>query len=325
MSDASETTVGFIGIGSMGAPIAANLRKAGFRLVVNDTRREAAAALEKDGAIWADTPAALAARCDVVFTCLPSLAAIESVVLGKDGILAGARPGLAYFELSTNSLELAKRLHAACAECGVEMLEAPISGGAVGAARGKLAIWAGGDKATFQRFEHVLRGFSDRPRHLGAFGAGLVAKLTHNCTSAILNAALGETFTMAIKAGADPLSLFQAVREGVVGRRRTFDVLADQYLSGAYEPTGAALRILYKDVLLATEAAREMGVPMPMAQMAFADLQIANQRGWSERDRRSTFLLQQERAGLSFPPVPRADLDEVFRQDPPAPTDNSRA
>ncbi len=154
-------TVGFIGLGIMGAAMATNLQKAGFRLVVNDTRRAATAAHEKAGATWADTPRAVAEQSEVVFTCLPSLGAIEAVALGPDGIIAGIRSGQAYFEMSTNSLELARRLDAAFAERGAHMLrEAPISGGGTGAKRGRLAIWVGGEKSAYD--QHLGRPPRDR-------------------------------------------------------------------------------------------------------------------------------------------------------------------
>ena len=304
--------------------MAANLLKAGYGLVVHDIRREAATALEQNGAIWADTPRALTEQSEVVITSLPSLRAIEEVALGPDGIIVGIRPGQAYFEMSTNSLELAKRLHAAFAERRAHMLEAPVSGGAIGAAQGKMAIWVGGDKATYQRYEDVLLAMGNKTRHIGAFGAGLVTKMAHNCASAMINAVLGEVFTMAVKAGAEPLALWEAVRQGVVGRRRTFDSLASNFLPSIYEPTSAALRILYKDVLVTTELAHQIGVTMPHAEIALSDLQEAMNRGWADRDRRVTMLLQQERVGVEIAVDPKA-ITEVLRRDPLAPTDVASA
>jgi 3-hydroxyisobutyrate dehydrogenase-like beta-hydroxyacid dehydrogenase len=320
MSENRNITVGFIGLGIMGAPMSANLVKAGYRVVVNDIRREAAADLENSGAIWAATPRETAAQCDVVMTCLPTVKAIETVALGQDGIIEGAHPGLAYFEMSTNAMQTAKQLNAAFAERGVQMLEAPISGGGPGAAKGQLAIWVGGDRATYDRFEGVLRAMGDQTRYIGAFGAGLVTKMTHNCISGSINAVLAEVFTMAIKAGAEPLALWEAVRQGVLGRRRTFDGMGQNFLPGIYEPTNAATRILYKDMFVATELGRELGTPMPIANLALADLQVAMGRGWQDRDCRSMMLIQQERAGVHFAVDP-ADIAEVFRRDPPAPTD----
>jgi len=320
-TEQAKPTVGFIGLGVMGAAMAANVRKAGFPLVVNDVRREAAESVLQAGAQWAATAREVAERSDVVFTCLPTVAAIEAVTLGPGGVLDGIRPGAALFEMSTNSIELAKRMHAAFAERGAHMLDAPISGGAGGAQRGRLAIWVGGDAEAYRRFEPVLLAIGDHPVHVGAPGSGLVTKLVHNCTSQATQAAIAEIFTLGVKAGAEPLALWRAIRQGSIGRRRTFDGLIDEFLPAAYEPAHAALRIVWKDTLLATELGRELGVPMPFSNLAFAQIQEAMNRGWSERDCRSVMLLPQEKAGVSIQVDPEA-IREVLRDDPPAPTDS---
>jgi 3-hydroxyisobutyrate dehydrogenase len=320
MSDATRPTVGFIGLGIMGGSMVANLRRAGFPTVVNDINPAAAERHLTAGAEWADTPKDLAARSDVVFTCLPGLAQIESVALGANGIIEGIRRGGAFFEMSTNSLELVKRLSAAFSARDAHMLDAPISGGAKGAERGRLAVWVGGDKSVFETFRPVLRAMGDRPIHVGSVGAGLVTKLVHNCASQSMQAALAEVFAMGVKAGAEPLSLWEAIRQGSIGRRRTFDGLADEYLPAHFEPPSAALRIIHKDMLLATGLARELGVPMRFANLALADITEAMNRGWSERDARSVMLLPQERVGVAIKVDP-ADVREVLRRDPAAPTD----
>jgi 3-hydroxyisobutyrate dehydrogenase-like beta-hydroxyacid dehydrogenase len=321
MSGDKNIKIGFIGLGVMGGAMAANLLKKGFHLVINDARREACASHEAAGAIWADTARAVAEQSDVVFTCLPTVAVIEQVALGPNGLIEGIKPGQAYFEMSTNSLDMIKKLHAAFAERGAHFLESPISGGGGGAKRGRLAIWAGGDKATYQRYEHVLRAIGDKPTHVGPIGSGLVTKLVHNCTSQATQAAIAEVFSFGVKAGAEPLALWKAIRQGSIGRRRTFDGLATHCLTAEYdEKPEAALRIIHKDMYLATGLAREIGAPMPIANMAFADIQAAMNRGWSERDARAVMLLPQERAGVNIK-VTRAEIDEVFRNDPAAPTD----
>lgn len=323
MSDQKTVKVGFIGLGVMGAAMATNLQKAGYPLVVHDVRREAAAPHEKAGASWADTPRAVAEQSEVVLTCLPTPKAIEEVALGPQGILAGIRPGGAFFEMSTNLPELIERLHAAFAERGAHMLEAPISGGGPGARRGRLAIWVGGEKEIFERYKPVLRAMGDFPTHVGPVGTGIVTKLVHNCASQTTQAAIAEAFVFGVKAGADPLSLWAAIRQGSIGRRRTFDGLAAQFLPGKFDDVQAALRIVYKDMLLATGLARDVGAPMRLANLAFADIQEAMNRGWSERDSRSVMLLPQERVGAHIAVDP-ADIDEVMRRDPAAPTDTRR-
>jgi len=143
--------LGFIGLGTMGASLASNLQKAGHALVVHDVRRAAAEPHLTAGATWAATPREVAAGADVIFTSLPGPPEVEAVALGKDGLLDGIKPGAAYFDLSTNSRNTVRKIHAAFSEKGAEMLDAPVSGGPRGAKTGKLAVWVGGDKATYER------------------------------------------------------------------------------------------------------------------------------------------------------------------------------
>src|SRR5438105_13372999 len=138
--------LGFIGLGTMGASLAANVQRAGHGLTVNDVRRTAAEAHVKAGAAWANSPCDVAAASDVVFTSLPGPPEVEAVALGTDGLLAGMKRGAACFDLSTNSRATVRKIHAAFAEQGAHMLDAPVSGGPRGAKTGKLAIWVGGDK-----------------------------------------------------------------------------------------------------------------------------------------------------------------------------------
>ena len=306
--------VGFIGLGTMGASMAANLQKSGHKLVVHDVRRAAAEKHLAAGAVWADSPRAVAEQVDVVFTSLPGPPEVEAVALGPNGILEGLKPGGAYFDLSTNAPSLVRRLNALFAEQNKYMLDAPVSGGPAGAASGKLAIWVGGDEQMFQRYKPVLDGFGDQARYIGPVGAGSIAKLVHNCAGYAVQAAMAEVFTMGVKAGLEPGPLFEAVRQGALGRRRMFDRLVDQFLPGKYEPPAFALKLAHKDMSLATALAKENKVPMRLAELALADMTEALNRGWAERDSRSPMLLQQERAGVSIA-VPEEVLKEIMAKD----------
>jgi 3-hydroxyisobutyrate dehydrogenase len=303
--------VGFIGLGTMGGKMAANLQRAGYPLMVYDVRREAAAPHLAAGAVWADSPRQVAQNCEVVFSSLPGPSDVEEVALGEDGVLGGMRPGGAYFDLSTNSPTVVRRISAAFAERGVHMLDAPVSGGPRGAATGKLAIWVGGEQRIFNQYKPVLDAIGDQARYVGPIGAATVAKLVHNCAGYILQRALSEVFTMGVKAGVGPLTLWEAVRHGALGRVRTFDGLAAHFLPGIYDPPDFALRLAHKDVTLATALGREMDVPMPMANLALAELTQALNRGWSERDSRVAMLLQQERAGVQIA-VDQSRIREVL-------------
>ena len=306
--------VGFIGLGTMGAGVAANLQKSGHALVVHDVRRSAAERHLAAGAVWADSPRAVAQQVDIVFTSLPGPPEVEAVALGPDGILAGLKRNGAYFDLSTNAPGLVRKLHALFAEQNNYLLDAPVSGGPAGAASGKLAIWVGGDEQIFQRFKPVLGGFSDQARYIGPIGSGSIAKLVHNGAGYAVQAALAEVFTMGVKAGLEPGPLFEAVRQGALGRRRLFDRLADQFLSGKYEPAAFALKLAHKDMSLATALGRDVKVPMRLAELALADMTEALNRGWGERDSRTPMLLQQERAGVSIA-VPEEVLRKIIAED----------
>ena len=306
--------VGFIGLGTMGASMAANLQKAQVRLVVHDVRREAAASHIEAGAQWADSPKALAAECDVIFTSLPGPKEVEAVALGEDGLIAAMKPGSAYFDLSTNSPTLVRRIAAEFAERGLHMLDAPVSGGPAGAKSGKLALWVGGEKAVFDQHKRLLDAIGDQARYIGAIGAGSVAKLVHNCAGYAIQAALAEVFTLGVKGGVEPLALWEAVSKGALGRRRTFERLADQFLPNVYEPPQFALRLAHKDMTLATNLGRELGVPMRLANLALEEMTEARNRGWDDLDSRSPMMLQQERAGVKIA-VDRADLAAAVERD----------
>jgi 3-hydroxyisobutyrate dehydrogenase-like beta-hydroxyacid dehydrogenase len=292
--------VGFIGLGTMGANMASNLQRAGHELIVNDLREEAATPHLTAGANWGDTPRVVAESAEVVFTSLPGPVEVEKVALADDGLLVGLTPGKVYFDLSTNSPTLIRQLHATFAERGVHLLDSPVSGGPSGARSGKLALWVGGDQDVFNRYKPVLDAIGDQVMRVGDIGAGSVAKLVHNSAGYMIQCALAEAFTLGVKAGVDPLALWQAVRQGAVGRQPTFDRLAANFLLNKFDPPSFALRLAHKDVTLATALAREHRVPMHMANLALDELTEALNRGWGERDSRVAMLLQEERAGVEI-------------------------
>jgi 3-hydroxyisobutyrate dehydrogenase len=306
--------IGFIGLGTMGRHMASHLIKAGHALVVHDARKEATAPHRDAGAVWADNPRAVAEATEVVFTSLPGPPEVESVALGERGLLPGLSEGKVYFDLSTNSPALVRRIHDVFKARGIAMLDAPVSGGPRGAESGRLALWVGGDEDVFKRYKPVLDAIGDQAYYVGPIGAGSVAKLVHNCAGYIMQTAFAEVFTMGVKAGVEPLALWKAVRQGAGGRRRTFDGLVDQFLPGRFDPPAFALRLAHKDVTLATQLGREHKVPMRLANITLEEMTEALNRGWAERDSRVAMLLQEERAGVDIR-VPDAALKEVLDQD----------
>ena len=307
--------IGFIGLGTMGGSFATNIIKAGFNVTVNDIRRQVAEPQLAAGAKWAKTPRELAAGSDVILTSLPGPPEVEAVALDQtDGLVAGMSPGSILFDLSTNSPTMIRKIHGVMAEKGLHCFDAPVSGGPKGAISGKLAIWVGGDEAIFNANRAALDALGDQVRYIGPIGAGAVAKLVHNAAGYAIQTAMAEVFSMGVKAGVEPLALWEAVRQGARGRQRTFDSLADHYLINQYEPADFALKLAHKDVSLAAEVGREFGVPMRLINATVADMTEALGRGWADWDSRSAMILQQERASIEFALDP-ADVEAVLDSD----------
>ncbi len=303
--------VGFIGIGLMGSSMALNVRAKGHDLIVNDIRREASAPHVKAGAAWADSARKVAEASDVVFTSLPGPKEVEAVA---EELLRGMRKGTAWFDLSTNSPTVVRRLEKRFAEKGIAMLDAPVSGGPAGAKSGQLALWVGGDRAEFDKYKAVLDAIGDQAAYIGPIGAGTVAKLVHNMAGYALMAALAEVFTLGVKAGVEPLALWEAVRQGAMGRKRVFDRLSEQFLRGKYEPAAFALKLGHKDVTLATELARELNVPMKIANVVHSEMTEAlNRKGWADIDSRVFMTLQEERAGVKIA-EPDEKIQEILKR-----------
>jgi 3-hydroxyisobutyrate dehydrogenase len=301
--------VGFIGLGTMGGSMAYNALQGGHEMVVHDIRREAATPHLEAGAVWADTPREVAEASDVVLTSLPGPTEVEAVALGEESLAQGLTAGKVYFDLSTSTPGLIRRIHEQLGARGIDVLDAPVSGGPRGARTRNLAIWVGGDREVYERCKPVLDAIGDKAYYVGPIGCGAIAKLVHNCAGYMIQCAMAEVFTMGVKAGVEPMALWQAVRKGATGRRGPFEGLAEHLLPGKFDPPDFALRLARKDVDLAVGVGREYDVPMKMATIALQELTEALNRGWAERDSRVAMLLQEERAGVEV----RVD-EELLRQ-----------
>jgi len=301
--------IGFIGLGTMGAGMAHNLQQAGHDLVVHDLNKESATPFVKAGAVWAETSAALARECDVLFTSLPGPKEMSEMAVGADGLASAMRPGSVWFDLTTNSPTTVREIGAILEKKGIRLLDAPVSGGPAGARSGKLALYIGGDRGAFEQYAELLDAIGDRVIYVGKIGAGSTAKIVHNLISLVSRMAIAEGISLGVKAGLDPLELWNAVRQGAIGRARTLDLVAEQYLQSSYEPPMFALRLAMKDFNLARDLAREYDVPMQQADAAYETYLAAIDRGWSERDSRSPMELQNERAGIAL----RASKEDVIK------------
>jgi len=306
--------VGFIGLGTMGGGMALNLRKAGCELIVHDLRPEVGEPLRAAGAQWAATIAEVGRAADVVFTSLPGPREMEAVGVGAGGLLKTMRTGGVWFDLTTNSPTMVRKVASQCEAKGIALLDAPVSGGPAGAKSGKLAIYVGGDEAMFTRHKALLAAIGDQVMYVGPIGAGNSAKLVHNCASFTIRTAIAEVFTLGVKAGVEPLALWHAIRQGVSGRRRTFDGIGEQYLQDKYQPAAFALKLAHKDMTLARELAQELGVPMKLADAAYEDMTAGVERGWGDWDSRSFMQLQNERAGVAIK-VSADDVKKTLARD----------
>jgi 3-hydroxyisobutyrate dehydrogenase len=248
---------------------------------------------------------------DVVMMSLPGPKEFETVTLGPDGLIHSIKPGQIILDLTTNSPTVVRRVSAKFAEKGAFLLDAPVSGGPTGAESGKMAVWVGGDEAAYEKALPVIRSISDAPKYIGDVGSGSIAKLVHNLSGYLLHASLAETFTMGVKAGLDAESLWEAVRQGALGRQQIFDVMAKQFLPGRFDPPDFALNLARKDVSLACEVGREFDVPMRMSHLVLSEMTEAINKGNGNRDSRSMMTLQEERAGVEVR-VPQERLDAIL-------------
>ena len=291
--------IGFIGLGNMGGPMALNLMKAGHSLVVNDIRRAMAEPHLAGGARWADTPAEVARMSELVLTSLPGPKEVEAVALGENGIILGIAQGSVYADLSTSSPSLIRRIHAAFAENGTAVLDAPVSGGIPGARAATLAVMVGGDEAVYTKIKPALDGIGDKVTYVGAVGAGAVAKLVHNMIALCTTQLLAEAFTMGVKAGVTPQALLTAVENGAYGQGMLLKgTMPKMVFRGNFDRVSFALRLSRKDLALATALGRELDVPMPIANLVEQDLLTALAHGLGEKDSSAAFTVQEDRAGV---------------------------
>jgi 3-hydroxyisobutyrate dehydrogenase len=290
--------IGFIGVGNIGAPIAGQLLAAGHALLVHDIRREAADGLVAAGARWAEAPAAMAAECDAVATCLPGPAEMEWVCLSVDGLVPHLKPGALYIDHTTNAPALVRRVAARLGEKGVAMVDAPVSGGMEGAQSRDLLVMAGGEAAAFGRARPLLEAIAKRVIHTGGIGTGSIAKIMHNSASFTLDSVMAECWTVGVKAGIDTATIVRVFNEAALGHQMSLKVrLPATYLRGDFDPR-FSLALARKDLGLALELARQTEVPMRFAALCEQELVEAMARGWAGRDASIALTLQEERAGI---------------------------
>ena len=288
--------IGFIGVGYMGRHMARNVAKGGHHLTVFDMRKEAAEELLSLGASWADSPQAVAAASEVMFTSLPRPQDVEEVATGEGGILQGAASGTAYFDLSTTDPDTIRRISEAARSKGVVMLDAPVSGGTAGAEKGTLCVMVGGDEPTYERYKTVLDLIGDKVMYCGDLGAGAVCKIVNNLVGLSVGVLLSEAFTMGVKAGVPPETLFEAVSKSS-GNTQAMQGFPAGLFKGNFEP-GFQLDLAAKDVGLATEMGRRLRVPMDLSNLVQQRYIEGQNSGWGRMAAGAVARVQEERAGV---------------------------
>lgn len=287
--------IGFIGLGIMGKPMAGNIRKAGFPVVVYDLLPAAVAELEALGASAAESPRALAEQVEIVVLCLPDSPDVETAVAGEDGVLAGIAPGKLIVDMSSISPVTARALAAQAAAQGVDMLDAPVSGGPMGAIQGTLSIMVGGNAEAFDRAMPVLQAMGKTILHMGEAGAGQVTKACNQAIIAVSIQAVAEAMLLAAKAGVDPAK----VREALLGGHafsKVLDYQGGRFLERDFTP-GFKTRLQYKDLNVVMETARTYGAPMPAAALVHQFYNALMAQGHADADHTILLSLMEEMAG----------------------------
>jgi 2-hydroxy-3-oxopropionate reductase len=293
--DTVSEKVGFVGLGIMGRPMARNLMRAGYDLVVYNRSRGKVEELIAEGAEAAESPRETAEYSDIVFTMLPGPPEVRQVVAGENGLLQGTREGSLLVDTSTSSPILARELGQTARRRGVGMLDAPVSGGDVGASEGTLSIMVGGEEVDFERAKPLFEVMGKTVVHVGESGAGQTVKACNQIVVALVIEAVSEALVLSEKTGVDPARVFEVLSGGLAGTS-VMDVKAEKFLSRDFEP-GGKVESHHKDLGIALEAGREHGVPLPVTATVGQMFEALLAKGRSGWDHAALLTLIEEWAG----------------------------
>src|SRR5947209_382068 len=294
MRRAMTTTIGFIGLGIMGKPMAHNLMKAGYKLVVYNRSQAPVKELAADGATGADSPKAVASQSDVVITMLPDSPQVQEVMTGKEGVLAGAKAGTLVIDMSTISPVVTQEVAKAALAQGVRMLDAPVSGGDVGAQQGTLSIMVGGSAEDFEQAKPIFEVLGKTVVHVGGTGAGQVVKACNQIVVALTIEAVSEALVLGSKAGVDPAIIIKVLSGGLAANR-VMEVRGPNFLQHNFQP-GFKIALHHKDLGIALSAGREYGVALPVTAIVDQMLQALKQRGQGDQDHSAILTLIEDLA-----------------------------
>ena len=289
--------VGFIGLGAMGGPMALNLVKAGFSLVVNDIIEAKTRPLKAAGATVADSAQAVAASSERTIVIVETTGQAEAVILGKHGIVDGARAGHIVLCMATIDPFAARDIADRLAARGMAMLDAPVSGGTARAQSGELSVIAGGERAVFDKCQDLFSAMGNRSFHVGPLGSGLAMKLVNNMLVQVNTVAVAEALVLGVKAGLDPQTIYEVVRVST-GASAAWEMRVPRILAGDYAP-GGTVDISYKDQELETAFAKRLGVPVLLANLTQQVYQMARAQGLNKEDGSAIVKIYEHLAGVS--------------------------
>ncbi|NLA57401.1 MAG: 2-hydroxy-3-oxopropionate reductase [Firmicutes bacterium] len=292
----THTKIGFIGLGIMGKPMAKNLVKAGYDLVVYDLNPQPVAELVAMGASEGSSPKDVAARTDTVILMLPNSPDVEAVMLGENGVLEGARSNLLVIDMSSIAPIVSQKMAKVAAEKGVRFMDAPVSGGEPAAIEGKLSIMVGADKKDFEEALPILEKMGNNIVLIGKVGSGNTAKLANQIMVAGNIAAMAEAFVLATKAGVDPWRLYKAVRGGLAGSN-VLDAKAPLVMEGNFQP-GFRIALHIKDLTNVLNTAQAMGVETPVTDLALKMMRHLDANGQGGLDHGGLIRYYEEQAGV---------------------------
>lgn len=274
--------IGFIGLGIMGKPMAKNLLKAGYSIVTYDIIPEAVKELVQAGAEEGKSSADVASKTDIIITMLPNSPHVKEVVLGKNGVLEGAKSGTILVDMSSIAPLASKEISEKLAEKGVVMLDAPVSGGEPKAIDGTLSIMVGGPEDAFKKVEEILKKMGASVVHIGEIGSGNITKLANQIIVALNIAAMSEAMVLATKAGVDPEKVFEAIRGGLAGST-VLNAKVPLVLQRNFKP-GFRIELHIKDLMNALETGHEIGVPLPLTSQVMETMQALKVDGKAKDD-----------------------------------------
>jgi 2-hydroxy-3-oxopropionate reductase len=290
--------VGYIGLGLMGKPIARNLMRAGFELTVYNRSRSAVNDLVAEGASAAGSPMEVARQVEFIFTNLPDSPDVEQVVLGENGILQGAHEGQVFIDNSTIKPETARRVAHAMGEVGVAALDAPVSGGDIGARAGTLAIMVGGPELAYQKALPLFQAMGKTITYVGESGAGQVAKACNQVMVGAQMVAMAELLLLAVKSGVDPRRVVEAIRGGAA-QCWTLDNKPERLFRGERSP-GFKAQMQFKDLGIVLDTARAYGMPLPVTAAAAQLFQAMLQMGMGELDNSAVIGVLEAMSGTNL-------------------------